>query len=488
MDVEIDPLTGNVIRNNAGRVKSQPKRRDPSGKKSVVFRNHYYNESIVLYWVNPDNQELFHIADIEMGTDATIDTYETHTFVAKGMESGIVMYPPMISIHEEDVYTFAPQLLDGQSGQLEKPFIRSLNKRSMSASAKFRCLVPGPVDVYYEDGRGGTYQGSLDEGKEYTVNAYEGHVFFFTEKGKKDKILARHTVSQDKVLYPVFDPNRPAAQHLLDHLNKEEAFMKEYLERTGIQWRHYFGPNGPRPPPTLHMWPAEHKGQVHSVVSNDNHWFCIGKSQDCQLQTPRTLTLEVISTKPKAFIIKDFLSEFEALSLLNTGKHLVRESSVGNADAGGARKSETRTSKNAWLGRASNDITETLYRRAEALLNVSHLDRHNTEDMQLVHYVHGQRYDAHHDWGVSGRPESRFITLLLYLTDMASPDSGGETAFPKANDGQGLKIHPGKGSAVLFYNLLEDGNGDDLSLHAALPIHKGEKWLANFWVWDPQRY
>ena len=110
----------------------------------------------------------------------------------------------------------------------------------------------------------------------------------------------------------------------------------------------------------------------------------------------------------------------------------------------------------------------------------------NAEDMQVVNYVNGQKYDSHHDWGVSGYPESRFITLLLYLTDMESPDAGGETAFPKGADGLGFKVHPGKGSAVLFYNLLEDGNGDDLALHAALPVHKGEKWLANFWVWDPK--
>ena len=35
----------------------------------------------------------------------------------------------------------------------------------------------------------------------------------------------------------------------------------------------------------------------------------------------------------------------------------------------------------------------------------------------MVHYEHGQKYDPHHDWGVSGKPESRFATLLLYLTD-----------------------------------------------------------------------
>ena len=50
-----------------------------------------------------------------------------------------------------------------------------------------------------------------------------------------------------------------------------------------------------------------------------------------------------------------------------------------------------------------------------------------------------------------------------------------------------MKVKPVKGTAVLFYNLLEDGNGDDLALHAALPVIKGEKWLANFWVWDAKR-
>ncbi len=53
--------------------------------------------------------------------------------------------------------------------------------------------------------------------------------------------------------------------------------------------------------------------------------------------------------------------------------------------------------------------------------------------------------------------------MLLYLNDMASPHAGGETSFPKANDGYGIKVHPGKGNAVLFYNLLPDGNGDGKS-------------------------
>jgi hypothetical protein len=48
--------------------------------------------------------------------------------------------------------------------------------------------------------------------------------------------------------------------------------MQEYYNRTGNQWRHYFGPDGPRPPPILHMWPAKEVGQIHKVISDEGHW------------------------------------------------------------------------------------------------------------------------------------------------------------------------------------------------------------------------
>ena len=60
----------------------------------------------------------------------------------------------------------------------------------------------------------------------------------------------------------------------------------------------------------------------------------------------------------------------------------------------------------------------------------------------------------------------------------ADEEAGGETMFPNAASGA-LAVRPVKGAAALFYNLLPDGNGDVASLHEALPIKKGEKWLAN---------
>jgi len=65
---------------------------------------------------------------------------------------------------------------------------------------------------------------------------------------------------------------------------------------------------------------------------------------------------------------------------------------------------------------------------------------------------------------------------------------GGETSFPRyanADTSGPLKVQPEKGKAILFYSYLPDGNLDDLSQHAALPVKKGEKWLMNLWVWDP---
>jgi prolyl 4-hydroxylase len=47
----------------------------------------------------------------------------------------------------------------------------------------------------------------------------------------------------------------------------------------------------------------------------------------------------------------------------------------------------------------------------------------------------------------------------------------------------GLKIKPEKGNAILFYNLLPNGQFDTLSYHGGCPILKGEKWAANKWIW-----
>lgn len=85
---------------------------------------------------------------------------------------------------------------------------------------------------------------------------------------------------------------------------------------------------------------------------------------------------------------------------------------------------------------------------------------------------------------INGQP-SRFATMLFYLNDDME---GGETSFPRwlnSETSGALLVKPQRGKAVLFYNMLPDGNYDERSQHAALPVKKGEKYLTNLWVWDP---
>jgi hypothetical protein len=73
--------------------------------------------------------------------------------------------------------------------------------------------------------------------------------------------------------------------------------------------------------------------------------------------------------------------------------------------------------------------------------------------------------------------------VLFYLNEGMT---GGETSFPRwlnAESAYPLKVKPEVGKAILFYNQLPDGNYDERSQHAALPILEGEKWLTNLWVW-----
>ena len=365
------------------------------------------------------------------------------------------------------------------------PAIKKLNGPiSTAMSVKFRNLSAKKIDLWYFNGVDGTEQGHLAPGRETTTNSYEGHVFYATEHGGSREIC-RFSMSKDKTLYLIEDPIHPAPQHMLEFSNQELAFHEEYYKQTGIHWRHYYGPDGPRPPPSLFMWPAEKIGQVHKVNSPEGYWECDGTEGQCQSDKYVELELELVSTEPRVFIIPNFLSEFEVGEIIKLARPHIKQSHVGDVEVG-VLNSDTRTSKNAWVPRTSSAITESLFLRAADLLNIDEklLTRtRNAEDMQVVHYDPGQKYDAHHDWGVGSDANSRFLTLLLYLTDQPNTNAGGETSFPKGLDGRGFKVHPGKGSAVLFYNLLEDGNGDDLALHAALPVKEGEKWLANFWVW-----
>ena len=75
----------------------------------------------------------------------------------------------------------------------------------------------------------------------------------------------------------------------------------------------------------------------------------------------------------------------------------------------------------------------------------------------------------------------------MYLNDTPK---GGQTAFPRwrnAETTEAVAVTPEKGKAVIFYMVNPDGNLDDLSQHAGMPVIEGEKWFSNLWIHDPIR-
>ena len=72
------------------------------------------------------------------------------------------------------------------------------------------------------------------------------------------------------------------------------------------------------------------------------------------------------------------------------------------------------------------------------------------------------------------RVGQRLASMVTYLN---LPDAGGATDFPR----RGLVVVPELGTGVLFNNTLADGAPDLDSLHAGLPVLRGEKWVATLW-------
>ncbi len=204
-----------------------------------------------------------------------------------------------------------------------------------------------------------------------------------------------------------------------------------------------------------------------------------------------------ISWKPRAFLAKQFLTDFECSHMIHLAKDKLEESMVADNESGKSVKSEIRTSSGMFLMKGQDEVVSRIEDR---IATWTFLPKENGEAMQVLRYQHGQKYEPHFDYFQDKNNQAlgghRIATVLMYLSDVIK---GGETVFPSAveedNDGglikddswsdcgkRGLGVKPMKGDALLFFSLHPSAEPDPMSLHTGCPVIEGEKWSATKWI------
>jgi len=461
---------------------------DPVPAKVLII-NHGENP-VQVFWIEPGTAKRILINDISSHRAINLDSFIGHEIEMSDKTSGELLkkHTVVIEASENEVHIGTPP--KSSSVAAEKSALEALGgsyfphpvnyissfprpSREIPMGAKFRNLYPHDLEYYYDDGtEHGAYNGVIPSMGRSMINTYTTHSFHICKRGSKVKIDKVTMVAKKNII--ILAPKNDE-KYMEDvkktpfykDVMKEVEFTTKYQQQKGMPWLSYY----PRNPPILNMWAADYIGQEHFV------------EVDMENGHPVHFTLKVISLRPRVFYISGLLLPSEIDHVIKISKDQVRRSAVGTANSGFV--TDTRTSRTAWIKRTDTPTMNKLFQRFSKVLNISDerlTHTKNAENLQVVHYNIGQKYSPHHDFNDKGSPPQRFATLFMYLK---SADKGGGTAFPLAFGRKGLQVTPRAGSAILWYNMLPDGNADEMSLHEGQPVQAGEKWGCNLWVWDP---
>ena len=142
--------------------------------------------------------------------------------------------------------------------------------------------------------------------------------------------------------------------------------------------------------------------------------------------------------------------------------------------------SDYRTSRTCHLRHNHPQLAASLDQRFAALFGV---DPRLSEPIQGQRYDPGEYFKEHTDWFTPGTEEyathtdsggQRTWTVMVYLNPV---ERGGETLFRRL----GRSFTPVPGMALAWNNLQADGTPNPFTLHEALPVEAGHKWVITKW-------
>lgn len=211
--------------------------------------------------------------------------------------------------------------------------------------------------------------------------------------------------------------------------------------------------------------------------------------------------VHLLSKSPLVIYITNFLAPAERAHLQKLAKHSFRHSAVADAagsDSGALHR--VRSSQSTTVERDA--VVRCIEARALEFQGFDVPTRH-LEPIQLVKYGAGEHYHFHTDWFtdpvhttalLGGNRVSSFFGYVATSDDL----TGGGTNFPLLDaplddrwcefidcDGPwdgGVTFLPIEGNFVYWENLDVNGEGDQRTLHAGLPVNSGWKIGMNIWT------
>lgn len=189
-----------------------------------------------------------------------------------------------------------------------------------------------------------------------------------------------------------------------------------------------------------------------------------------------TMRVTMSTDAPIVRVLEGMLSGEECDALIAEARPRLARALTVDVD-GRHQVDQRRTSQGMFFRMGETPLVDRIEQRIAELL---HIPVSHGEGLQILHYLPGQEYEPHFDWfspeqpgfsAVTARGGQRIASVVMYLN---TPEEGGGTGFPRL----GLTVTALRGSAVYFaYE-----TGDESSLHAGLPVIKGEKWIATKWL------
>ncbi|WP_425477539.1 2OG-Fe(II) oxygenase [Dyella solisilvae] len=195
-----------------------------------------------------------------------------------------------------------------------------------------------------------------------------------------------------------------------------------------------------------------------------------------QVVDGHTVRVSLATEAPVIRLLEGLLTPEECDALIGEAQPRLQRSLTVDVD-GQHQTDQRRTSLGMFFTIGETPLVQRIEQRISRLLDIPVT---HGEGLQILHYLPGQEYEPHFDWfdptqpgfgAVTARGGQRIASVVMYLN---TPEEGGGTGFPAI----GLTVTAMRGSAVYFaYD-----SGDQASLHAGLPVLKGEKWIATKWL------